>query len=290
MSALDSILNQYEKNNSNSSAAKSGKSFDLKNYFNTMLKDGVNTATKRIRILPNNGKSPFVELMGHKTQVEGEWKTFACLKHEEGTDCPFCEAREVLLSTGKEADKELAKKYSAKKMYVVKIIDRGFEEEGVKFWRFNHDYRKTGTFDKIAGVIQALNQDISDANTGRDLIINIGRDQNKRAIITSIVHADPSPLSTDAEKAAEWVGDSRTWRDVYSLRTYDYLRIIVKGGVPAWDKVNEKWADKNSIKAVEKANEADDLDAELSMGAKTATATKATPAATDTVEDDDLPF
>ena len=77
-------------------------------------------------------------------------------KHEKDEDCPFCEAREALLSTGEAADKDLAKKYYPRLMYVVKVIDRDNEEDGPKFWRFNHDFRKTGILDKIMGVMSAI--------------------------------------------------------------------------------------------------------------------------------------
>jgi transcription initiation factor IIE alpha subunit len=46
-------------------------------------------------------------------------------------------------------------------MYIAKVIDRD-NDEGVKFWRFNHDYRKEGIFDKIHGVLNSVkkNKDI----------------------------------------------------------------------------------------------------------------------------------
>ena len=61
-------------------------------------------------------------------------------------------------------------------MYVDAIIDREKEHEGVKFWRFNHDYRKQGTYDKIMKAIIAVGHDITDVETGRDLNIEIARE------------------------------------------------------------------------------------------------------------------
>ena len=287
-SALAAMLKQYE-NNTNSYTKSEKKVYDLKNYFTTFLKDKEKSATKRIRILPTpDGSTPFVEVHGHKMQVEGEWKTFICLKHEKNEDCPFCEAREALLAT----DKELAKKYSAKKMYVVKLIDRENEEDGPKFWRFNHDYRKTGTLDKIYGVLQAVNKDITDPTTGRDLLVLIARDQNNRPVVQSISHMDPTPLSEDATLAAEWLADTRTWEDVYSIKSYDYLEIIVKGGVPTWDKETNKFIDKASIS---EPTESDNLDSELSLGVQNVkeniVASNAVPVTSDDDEAvDDLPF
>ena len=293
---LAAMLKQYETN-TNSYTNESAKVYDLKNYFTTFLTDKQKSATKRIRILPtNDGSSPFVEIHGHKMQVEGEWKTFICLKHEKNQDCPFCEAREQLLSNGGDANKELAKKYSAKKMYVVKLIDRDNEADGPKFWRFNHDYRKTGTLDKIFGILQAVNKDITDATTGRDLLVMIARDQNNRPIVQSISHVDPSPLSENADLAAEWLSDDRTWEDVYSIKPYGFLEIVVKGGVPTYDKEAKKWVDKASVTVPEEVAK---LDEELSLGVsnvkanvKTTTSVVAQPATTEAEEEesDDLPF
>ena len=291
-STLDSILDQYKTNTSSATANYSKKTYDLKNYFTTFLEKGVDSAKKVIRILPTkDGGTPFVELMVHKIKVNGEYKTYPCLKHEEQKECPFCEAREALLATGQASDKELAKTYSSKKTYVVKVIDRNAETEGVKFWRFSHDYRKTGTLDKIIGIIQEVG-DIVNANTGRDLTINIARDTNKIPVIQSIIQKDPSKLTTSRETGLSWLADERTWRDVYSVKPYDYLYLIVKGLEPAWDKVNNKWADKATLKADNVGNESDELAAELETGKAKAAEAKVTTSNTNKVEDEDndLPF
>ena len=297
-SALDAMLEQYEKNNSPKYEKKSEKVYDLKNYFNTYIKDGVKAATKEIRILPSkNGGTPFVEFHGHKVQIDGDWKTFACLKHEKGEACPFCEAREALLSTGLESDKELAKKYNSKQMYIVKVIDREHEDEGVKFWRFNHDYRKEGILDKIHGVLTALktNRDVTNPDSGRDLAITINRNQNNVPVVSAIVALDSTPLTEDADLAKEWLADDRTWEDVYSVKTYDYLEIIVKGGIPVWDKEEKCYVDKASLSS--ESSETKKLDAELTLGVETiksnmkaAEETTKEESATNEEDEDDLPF
>jgi hypothetical protein len=297
-SALDAMLEQYERNNAPKYVkSESAKTYDLKNYFNTYIPEGVKTATKQIRILPTtDGSTPFVEVHAHKVLVDGEWKTFACLKHEKGEACPFCEARELLLSTGKESDKELAKKYNARKMYVVKVIDREHEDEGVKFWRFNHDFRKEGIYDKIIGVLNAIKKDVTNAETGRDLLLTINRNQNNVPVVSAVASLDPSILSDDTDKMSEWLADGRTWEDVYSVRNYDYLEIIVRGGIPVWDKDEKKFVDKNSL-TNEGDEEVDGLNAELTLAVENvksnilAAEPTAQSASTSTnEEEDDLPF
>lgn len=288
-STLDAILEQHEKNSSTQTS--STNKFDERNYFSTFLPKGVNTGKKTIRILkPKDGSSPFVEVHVHKKQVNGDWKTFACLKTEENKPCPFCEAREALLATGKDSDKEIAKNYSNKKAYVLKVIDREKEADGVKFWRFNHSYKKTGTYDKLIDLIKELGE-IYDNKAGRDLTINITRDNAGIPNISSIVHKDPSRLTTDENKVngLAWINDERTWREVYPVKAYDFLYLIVKGLTPAWDKTNNKWVDKESLKSDNVGNESDELDAELATGkVKTETSTNATANVED--PDNDLPF
>ena len=301
MSNLKAILAQYQRNTSNASKRMTNEE-RLKQYFTTFLPDGVDSLIKKVRIIPvGNDESPFVEVMGHKTQVGGQWRTFICPKHENDDDCPFCDARAELLATGDDGDRELAKKFSARKMYVLKVIDRAKENEGPKFWRFNHDYRKTGIFDKIMGVITGVADssapDITDAENGRDLIISIARDQNGIPTINSIVQSDPSPLHSDAETAKLWLDNDKTWNDVYSIKPYSYLEIIVKGGEPTWEK-NEngeggKWVDKN---ATPDETPSDSSEEELTVGGAEPTSNGVveteTKTATTTVDDDDddLPF
>ena len=294
---LLAMLEQYEKNSAPKYEKKASKEYDLKNYFNTYIKEGVKSATKQIRILPPaKGKSPFIEIHAHKVQVDGEWKTFPCLKHEKEEACPFCEAYDALRATGKESDKELAKKFNAKKLYVVKVIDRDNEEDGVKFWRFNHDYRKEGIYDKIIGVLNAIKKDVTHPETGRDLLITVNRNQNNIPVVSAVSHMDPTPLSEDSEKLENWLGDERTWEDVYSTKNYDYLAIIVTGGIPVWDKETNSFVDKATLTSDDKKSNTDDN--EINMGienVKSNIVTAETKKTVETVvneedEDDELPF
>jgi hypothetical protein len=294
---LLAMLEQYEKNSAPKYEKKASKEYDLKNYFNTYIKEGVKSATKQIRILPPaKGKSPFIEIHAHKVQVDGEWKTFPCLRHEKEEACPFCEAYDALRATGKESDKELAKKFNAKKLYVVKVIDRDNEEDGVKFWRFNHDYRKEGIYDKIMGVLNAIKKDITNAETGRDLLITINRNQNNIPVVSAVSHMDPSTLSEDSEKLEKWLTDERTWEDVYSTKNYDYLAIIVTGGIPVWDKETNSFVDKATLTSDDKKSNTDDN--EINMGIENVKSTIVTAETKKTVEtvvneedeDDELPF
>jgi len=262
-STLDAILKQYE-DNSKPKTKGGSKTYDLANYFSIFLEKGVKSGKKTIRILPpaKDGDTPFTELYIHSKEVDGKTRKFACLKEMYDKDCPFCDAREELYASGEETDKELAKKYFPRRTYVCRIVDRDAEDQGVKFWRFNHDFRNQGTFDKIIAIVSEKG-DITHPETGRDLVIHIGRDQNDNCIIKSITYGDPAPISEDKEQAKAWVENEKAWEDVYSVKPYDYLEIIVKGGIPVWDKATESFVDKASLEDHADGSENDKLNEEL---------------------------
>lgn len=296
---LEAILKQYEDNSSPQST--SSKTYDLKNYFSIYLKEGEKKGSKQIRILSApDGGTPFKEMFVHSRQVNGKWKKFTCLKNNFGKACPFCEARTELLNSGKESEKELAKKFGSRKMYVLRVIDRDHEEDGVKFWRFNHDYTSQGIMDKIISIIRAKGN-ISDLQTGRDLIIDIGRDHKNNCVVTGVVDCDPAPAMEDSEALKALVGEGRTWEDVYSVKSYEYLEIVVLGGEPVWDKTNEKWVDKTTLDNSETSSDeaeitmGDDDDDVITKEPETVTTTKKETKKVVAVEEDgddsdDLPF
>lgn len=303
-STLAAMLSQYETATSNSSE----NSFDLANYFTTYLPDGIDSAMKRIRILPTeDNSSPFKEVHVHSAKVDGKNRKFTCIRHLNNEDCPFCEARAELLSTGEKSDEELAKSYKPRLMYVVKVIDREKESDGPKFWRFPINYKKEGILDKIMATAKLLGEDITNAETGRDLILNIVRVKNPRGgtypTVNSVQAFDKTPLSQDAELAMSWAKDPKTWQDVYSVKGYDYLKIVVLGKVPMWDKKQEKFVPKDELEASkgEEEDSSNELDSQISMGAKAQKETKVKTedvtensysAEVDEDEDDedDLPF
>jgi len=300
---LQAMLKQYDD------AGTQGKetTFDLNNYFTTYLPDGIDNAVKRVRILPVAKGTPFITVYVHKATVDGKNRKFTCLSHLNDEACPFCEAREQLLATGLDSDKELAKNYSAKLMYVVKVIDRENEEHGPKFWRFPaQTYKKDGIHDKIMANVRLLQENIHNPETGRDLFLTVQRVKNPRGgtypNVSSVNTTDKCKLSENAEQAQAWLDEAKTWADVYSTKDYNYLEIIVKGGTPAWSKAKNKYVDKATLDAGDNASASDDLDAEIEISNQVnkTTVTKEPEVAENSyvapsdvaapVQNDDLPF
>jgi len=240
MSSLDAVLAQYEENtktvDSNSYMSQEER---MQKYFACILLQGESQGQRRVRILPTkDGSSPFKEVWYHEIQVAGKWQKFYDPGKNDNERSPLNEVYEELMSTGKETDKELARQYRSRKFYIVKVIDRDKEHEGVKFWRFKHNFKNDGILDKIIPIWRQKG-DITDPQTGRDLIIQLVKSKapngKEYTSIQTIMHDDPNALHEDSATAETWLTDELTWEDVYSKKPIEYLEAIARGEVPRWD-------------------------------------------------------
>jgi len=237
--SLDAVLAQYEKaKGGTGSTNKMSQEDRMKKYFAAILTQNETSGQKRLRILPTpDGSSPFKEVWYHEVQVEGKWNKIYDPGKNDNERSPLTEIHDELMSTGKESDKELAKAYKPRKFYIVKVIDRDNEADGVKFWRFKHNYKNEGILDKIIPIWKAKG-DITNPVNGRDLIIELAKAKTPKGatytVIQTVMHDDPSPVHTDAETAKSWVEDPLTWADVYSKKPVEYLEAIARGETPRW--------------------------------------------------------
>ncbi len=237
---LDAILAQYEQSQkSSTNTNKMSQDERMKKYFAALLKDNEKQGQKRLRILPtNDGSSPFKEVWFHEIQVDGKWQKFYDPGKNDNERSPLSEVHEELMVTGRDADKELAKQYKPRKFYIVKLIDRDNEQDGVKFWRFKHNYKNEGILDKLIPIFRAKG-DVTDPEKGRDIILEMTKAKTPKGatytVIQTIMYDDPAPIHSDKSKADSWVNDELGWADVYSKKPVEYLESIAKGETPRWD-------------------------------------------------------
>jgi len=284
--SLDAVLAQYEKStqSSNSSTSKMSSEDRMKKYFAALLKDNEKQGQRRVRILPTtDGSSPFKEVWFHEILVDGKYQKFYDPGKNDNERSPLNEVYEELMSTGKEADKQLATQYRARKFYIVKVVDRDNEQDGVKFWRFKHNYKQEGILDKIIPIWKAKG-DITDPDKGRDLILELTKAKTPKGafytVIQTVMYDDPSAISEDETQMSEWVSDELTWEDVYSKKPVEYLEAIARGETPRWDSEKGGYVYSN------------DETSEVSMGGTPAPKSineVADPQANDEV-DEELPF
>ena len=260
--------------------------FDAKNYLNTRLSDGEQKRTMYVRIILTediDGKKKFaipVKIHSLKLSLnqnkqnkvaKGGYKSFICLNDQhlsehDSQGCPLCnkkkeifaEANNVTDSNERKAICKQAYSYDTKTSYIVRCIERGKEDEGVKFWRFNKHDDGSGPFDIIKEVWTTYHNagiNIFDYKKGIDLIITLTKAQPKaknaedvndaapsnkppKTAIKIIADVAPKPLGTD-EEIEMWVNDEKDWKDMYRAKSYDYLKLIADDKTPVY--VDNKW-------------------------------------------------
>lgn len=267
------IIGQHEKQTETNNFRKNV--FDAKNYLNARLAQNETSKTLTIRLLPfsSENRSPFKKVITHTVKVNKEvspsgWKTFICpeknvFEDAKNSTCPFCEASTEARNMRFQTTDEVAKKrygdiefmYRAKDSWLVRCIERGHEDDGVKFWLFNDSKKKDGVYDKMYNLFmqrsnEANGYNIFDLNNGKDLIITITRDSNGKSVFQIIDAGVPTPLSSDEELANKWINDNKKWTDVYTVKSYEYMTIIGQNGVPVFNKELGKYVNKNEVKPV----------------------------------------
>ena len=161
-------------------------------------------------------------------------------------------------------------KWQAKKFYIVRGIDKGKQKDGVKFWRFKHNFRNQGTLDKLYPALgqymDIYGKDFADTNEGSDLSITMADSEfNKRVYkaVSAIGCLPPSKLHEDPIIARQWLADDVDWRDVFlpkkapNITSLEFLEMAVNGSDPYWDDSDQddkKWRFPGRPDLEEKAN------------------------------------
>lgn len=273
-------------------------SFNTKNYLNVRLdkENGEVEKTLTIRLLPMNLETgyPFVKAHFHNLHVNKaifntEWKSYVCLAKNEdidherfGSECPLCKMNsQAYKLSEKETDpvkkKELQKlscSYKSNECVIVRCIERGKEDEGVKFWKFNIREDKADPYNQIMDLFkrrrEKSNENILDLYEGRDIVVTIKstKDSNSNNV-TLRLDEDITPLTNDEELLKNWVYDKKTWQEVFPPKDYDYISLVIEGKYPWFDNVKKKWVDREEFnknkknQVAEEEKKADDADKQL---------------------------
>lgn len=298
-------LAQIEQNAQGSKENKNKltKAFDPKNYLDTRLKKGEKKKELKIRLLPNPdqpGYSPFIKVHTHtlsklpKEISESGYKSYICLEksdidHEKfGKKCPFCEMnRQAYQDAEKETDAAKKKQLQtlslsnlARETVIMRVIERGKEDEGPKFWKVNVSRRGDDAYSLIKNLAERLykealedgeEENLYDSFKGRDIVLTISGSDNEKdnKTTTTVTQArSQSPISQDENLMREWINDSKKWSDVFVVKPYEYLSIISTGEIPWYDRESGKWvpktvADKNREEYTEKVES--EVDAQMAQ-------------------------
>lgn len=282
----DSIVISNDSGNGSRSKASA---FNEKNYLNVRLdeQNGEKTKTLTIRLLPMDLETgnPFVKVHMHNVRVPKEvsksgYKSYICLSknkdidHEKyGSKCPFCELNQNAYQESLKEDDPIKKKNfqdisianKSREAVIVRCIERGKEDEGVKFWKFNVRSDKTDPYNQILKLYSMRKEEaeragvelnILDIYNGRDLNVTITEGNAAPQILDASLS---TPLSKDEEQMKAWIYDTKKWQDVFSTKPYEYLSLISQMKIPWYDRDKGLWVDKEEYDA-EHGNQAKSMD------------------------------
>lgn len=289
-SAVEESMGQSQK------VAQKKNDFDAKNYLDTKLGEGQNERTITVRILPvSNEDGNFrIAVKTHNLKVsrriaQSGFKSFLCLddpqvpNYNPSVRCPICEKAQYYFDEAKkcrETDKEKSKKLFVKACslknkitYIVRVIERGKENEGVKFWRFNENTQGKGIYDSLIALYKQRKNDMAeegienynifDLDNGRDIVLNLmktERSDGQEGVAIQITDKSINkPLTNDIELGNAWINDVKKWYNAYTVKSPEYLAIVADDKIPYHDRALDKLVAKTEddfLEAEKKKNDA----------------------------------
>ena len=179
----------------------------------------------QVRIVPYkfNKDIPFIELYFHYNINN---KTYLS-PMSFGRPDPIVEFAEKLKRTGDTDDWKAGKKMEPKLRTFVPVIVRGKESEGVKFWGFG----KTVYQDILGYIADPDYGDITDPNTGRDIVLEVmSAEESNASYPTTTIRVKPatSKLADSPETIQQLLDGQKEITELYSELSYAELKGVLE--------------------------------------------------------------
>jgi hypothetical protein len=179
----------------------------------------------QVRIVPYkfNKDIPFIELYFHYNINN---KTYLS-PMSFGRPDPIVEFAEKLKRTGDTDDWKAGKKMEPKLRTFVPVIVRGKESEGVKFWGFG----KTVYQDILGYIADPDYGDITDPNTGRDIVLDVmSAEESNASYPTTTIRVKPatSKLADTPEQIQQLLEGQREITELYQELSYAELKSVLE--------------------------------------------------------------
>ncbi len=137
---------------------------------------------------------------------------------------PIQELINKLRDDGSKDSYELAKKLYPKMRTFAPVIVRGEEDKGVRLWSFG----KTVYQSLLNIMLDEDYGDITDPIEGRDVKVTCTKAPGRMWATTTVrPRGKDNPLAPDATQAKEWLANIPSLDDLYTLKSYDELEMIV---------------------------------------------------------------
>ena len=179
----------------------------------------------QVRIVPYkfNKDIPFIELYFHYNINN---KTYLS-PMSFGRPDPIVEFAEKLKRTGDTDDWKAGKKMEPKLRTFVPVIVRGKESEGVKFWGFG----KTVYQDILGYIADPDYGDITDPNTGRDIVLEVmSAEESNASYPTTTIRVKPatSKLAETPEQIQSLLEGQKEITELYQELSYAELKSVLE--------------------------------------------------------------
>lgn len=276
---------QEKKTNSNGGQSNANYKELKKHYFDAYLGKDEKEKKKVIRILTwsADDNNVYKSVMAHCVKVRNAngdktWQTFMCPKNEDpNAKCPFCElaarAKKAMFESQDVAEREkykqILKMNEAKPHILMRVVDRGDEASGAKFWMFKDGYKSP--YEQIYNLRKGKlddNVDILDPYTGKDLrlILSRGDDDKKKLTVTDV--DGRSPIFPTDEEMLKWLNDKTDYKQLFPIKSFDVLKVYAEGGYPTYSKELGKYVDKFKLDELLKEQKEKDIQDALTQSSK----------------------
>ena len=191
----------------------------------------------QVRIVPYkfNKDIPFIELYFHYNINN---KTYLS-PMSFGRPDPIVEFAEKLKRTGDTDDWKAGKKMEPKLRTFVPVIVRGKESEGVKFWGFG----KTVYQDILGYIADPDYGDITDPNTGRDIVLEVmSAEESNASYPTTTIRVKPATtkLADSPEAIQQLLDGQKEITELYSELSYAELKSVLENWLNPSAAVNDE--------------------------------------------------
>ena len=191
----------------------------------------------QIRIVPYkfNKDIPFIELYFHYNINN---KTYLS-PMSFGRPDPIVEFAEKLKRTGDTDDWKAGKKMEPKLRTFVPVIVRGKESEGVKFWGFG----KTVYQDILGYIADPDYGDITDPNTGRDIVLEVmSAEESNASYPTTTIRVKPATtkLADSPETIQQLLDGQKEITELYQELSYAELKSVLENWLNPSAAVNDE--------------------------------------------------
>lgn len=225
-----------------------------------------------VRILPPSWPDP--EHYGLDVYVHydigPDGGAYLCLKQMKDEDCAICDARKEAIGEGEE---DLARALGWTRRVLCWVIDRNNESDGPLCWSMPQTLDKeiaSVCVDKKTGEVYSADH----PTKGYDVSFEREGEKMKTKYVGVQLDRKPSPLSDDADEAAEWLAfiKENPIPDQLLFQEADYIETLVSGGLAKASRRGKDDDDDAGKKKGKKKAADDDDDDEPRKGKKKAKA------------------